>query len=141
MNVSITNACNRRCEYCFQKDWYLPKKIKDGCTEMSVDTFDSILKWRGQDIDPAPRVIKILGGEPLMHSNILKILQSCCDNKFDVALISNISIEEQAFNSIFTSPYSNAIISVLANADYPDVQEQCFVQNFITLCERCPNIW
>ena len=52
MNVSITNACNRRCEYCFQRDWYLSKKANsttdESVIEMTTEEFAHLCDWAGR---------------------------------------------------------------------------------------------
>ena len=63
MNLIITNQCNRRCEYCFQKDWFLSNS-KEEIKEMDLDTIEKIFQWyKGNEL-------KVLGGEPLLYSNL-----------------------------------------------------------------------
>ena len=48
MNLSITNECNRRCEYCFQKSWYLANK-KEDIKEMSLEDISRIIDMLGDE--------------------------------------------------------------------------------------------
>lgn len=62
MNISITNLCNRRCEYCFQRGWYLSNKAYHdrSVNEMNINVFKDIIRWVGSQSN-----ISIMGGEPL----------------------------------------------------------------------------
>lgn len=137
MNVSITNACNRRCKYCFQKDWYLSKKAgcngpDDTVLEMSVEEFEHLCKWSGN-----LKTLKLLGGEPLLHSDIISILEVARVYCKDIVLISNISVDPFIFNDIYLSikKDSSPVKSVLINTDYPESQRQVFLENFSKLCQ------
>ena len=123
MNISITNLCNRRCEYCFQRSWYLSKKaIADSTThEMSVDTIKDLIKW-GENT-----IIKLLGGEPLLHSRIFDILQCFRNAQKQVCLISNISVDSTIVQNL--TQYTDICKSVLCNTDYPDSQRDVFHDN------------
>ena len=136
MNISITNACNRRCAYCFQKDWYLSKKANnahdDSVIEMSVEDFDRLCVWGNR-----AKVFKLLGGEPLLHSQIDKLLEVAFQRKREIVFISNISVDEEVFDKV--APYfydeSSCVRSFLINTDYPSSQEEIFKRNLRKLCE------
>ena len=74
VNLSITNACNRRCAYCFQKDWYLSKKTNaftdESVREMPLEEFEKLCTWVGK----RNKTLKLLGGEPLLYSKLPELL-------------------------------------------------------------------
>ena len=76
MNLCLTNVCNRRCEYCFQKEWFLANS-KSEIKEMSLENVEKIFTWLKDDKD----TLKILGGEPLLYSKL--------DDFFELALKFN----------------------------------------------------
>ena len=123
MNVSITNECNRRCEYCFQKSWYLANN-KNDIKEMSVDTFKELLSW--SESEPG---FNILGGEPLLHSNIDEILISARDASRYISIISNLIIPHEKILHLVNNYSRKPIYNWLANTDYLDTQEQIFLKN------------
>lgn len=92
MNISITNLCNRRCEYCFQRGWYLSNKAYHdrSVNEMNINVFKDIIRWVGSQSN-----ISIMGGEPLMHSQIHEIMNYCATLPNDILWISNISIPHE----------------------------------------------
>lgn len=124
MNLSITNLCNRRCDYCFQKTWYLSKKAyaDDSVKEISLDEFDKFLDWLGEK----NREVKLMGGEPLLHSKIDELLSIADKKDKGVVLISNISVDPEIMDKVLE--HKN-IISFLVNTDYPDSQKEVFFQN------------
>lgn len=127
MNVSITNECNRRCEYCFQKSWYLAKD-KDHIKEMSVDTFKEILTWCNSDYG-----FNILGGEPLLHSNINDILIAARDASKYIVLITNLIVPYEKISYIVDNFTNKPIFNWLLNTDYFDTQEKVFLKNISIL--------
>lgn len=124
MNLCITNVCNRRCEYCFQKNWFLANS-KEEIQEMSLDTVNDILNWfQGEHF-------KLLGGEPLLYSKIIELLDMIKDKEKTITMISNISINPEKFKNIINNYCVNTpITSWLINTDYPKHQEDIFISNF-----------
>lgn len=126
MNISITNLCNRRCDYCFQKTWYLSKKthVEDSTKEMSVEDFSNLLTWSNV------LHIKLMGGEPLLHSKIKQLIAITYNQGKDVTLISNISVDHTIIQDLLSDKTSDCIKNFLINSDYPQSQRDIFEQNF-----------
>lgn len=78
MNLIITSGCNKKCTFCFAKE-------KDALPDM---TFEQIKKNIGK-INSDTR-IKILGGEPTTHPQIIEILDELKKLDNSVTLISNM---------------------------------------------------
>ena len=76
--VEITNKCNLSCSFC-SKDT-LPKK------EMTVEEFRLVIKKIKKYTDSIYLHVK---GEPLLHSNLDKILDICNDNDIKVSITTN----------------------------------------------------
>ena len=128
MNLSLTNECNRRCNYCFQKNWYLADN-KEDIKEMSLDTVERILDMMGEE----EKVIKILGGEPLLYSKLEDFFELCIKKNKNVSVISNISIEHEKLKYILEKYYGteNSVIQGwLINCDFSSSQESLFLKNF-----------
>jgi hypothetical protein len=93
---------------------------------MDLDTVERILQW--YDLTH----FNLLGGEPLLYSNLdgfFKLLEKY--NK-SVTLISNISIDTNKFKDFLCKYGKNEklVSSWLINTDYPQHQEQLFLTNF-----------
>ena len=137
MNISVTNACNRRCEYCFQKDWYLAKiTFKDSqnsdVVEMSTEEFGQLCKWSSN-----MPVLKLMGGEPLLHSELFTLIDIAKDHNKELTFISNISIATEKFAEFCKkiSEEGSPVRSFLVNSDYPKAQKETFISNFEQLCK------
>ena len=135
MNVSVTNACNRRCAYCFQKDWYLSKKANsttdESVREMPIDEFRRLCEWAAPQ-----RVVKLMGGEPLLHSDVPGLIKAAGDAGKHVTFISNISVEAERFDPVIElcRAEDSNVKSFLINTDYPASQEAVFKENLTKLC-------
>lgn len=126
MNLSITNECNRRCEYCFQKEWYLSSN-SNSVKEMSLETVEQIIKMMTDDI----KHLKLLGGEPLLHSNLFDILDVIKFYGKTATMISNITVEKEKLERIMID-YDDVVTSWLINTDFPNSHREQFLDN-ITL--------
>lgn len=137
MNISITNACNRRCAYCFQKDWYLSKKANkftdESVVEMPPNEFEALCSW-GESL----QTFKLMGGEPLLYSSLPEILEIAKRHEKWITFISNISVEESVLESIskHLDGEKECVKSFLINTDYPASQEKTFKKNLEFLCEK-----
>lgn len=123
MNLSITNECNRRCEYCFQKTWYLSNK-KEDIKEMSLETIENILNM----MDEKEEHFKIMGGEPLLYSKLFDLLELAKSKKKTITIISNITAETSIIERIIND-YSDVVKGWLINSDYPESHESLFTTN------------
>lgn len=76
--IFITNRCNLNCEHCFDR------ANVHGLEEMSFDYIKTI-------IDSNPQVDKydIMGGEPLLHSEIDKIFKYLAEKNKKIGLYTN----------------------------------------------------
>lgn len=130
MNLCITNVCNRRCEYCFQKEWFLANS-KEEIQEMSLKDVEAILKWFNY------KHFKILGGEPLLYSDLDSFFELIEKYNKQISIISNISIDHDKFKYI-VDKYENKkfIDGWLVNTDYPKYQEEFFLKNIKYLIEK-----
>lgn len=133
MNISITNECNRRCQYCFQRDWYLPQKVNDKSLvkEMTVEQFEQVILWYMKSYTIRHDDIRLLGGEPLLHSNLDALIDVLRSWHLPFAFISNISVD-----TAIVDRYKDCdlLTDWLINADYTNSQRDLFIHNFKLLC-------
>jgi len=127
MNISITNECNRRCEFCFQKEWYLSND-KIPKREMTLENIDKILKWA-----PKMKNIKVFGGEPLLYSDLQGLFDVFNENNKSIGFLTNFNVSSDKID-IFLKNLS-IISGMLINCDYNDSQKKQFEENV----SRIPN--
>lgn len=77
LRIAITNQCNLSCFYCHNEGQPICNKKQF----ISMDYIKSMIEWF-KDNDVYIEVINITGGEPLLHPNLLEIIDECklvCD--------------------------------------------------------------
>ncbi len=78
----LTEGCNLKCRHC----WIEPKYTKDSSPELSLELFESIIQ---QAIPLGLNRVKLTGGEPLLHSEILGIIDFIREQKLGLWLETN----------------------------------------------------
>jgi len=81
IRVSLTNYCNRNCEYCFSKG-----KVSSKKDEMSMDDFEFTLKFCEKN---EIREIILFGGEPTSHTHFKEIIEILQRRGFFYLLLTN----------------------------------------------------
>ncbi len=115
MNISITSRCNRECSFCFQKDWYRNKY-----EDMTLQNVISILEWANI------KKIGILGGEPLLHPNIIEILQECKKRNITIKFMTNLIAKTDTIKTIIEK---GLVGFWLINGHYTKEQRDIFLNN------------
>ena len=81
-NILLTNICNQSCDYCFAKNemkWAAKKEMSFADLQKIVD----FLKKYGRN------EIKLMGGEPTLHSRFKEIIDFILDSGFKIYLFTN----------------------------------------------------
>jgi radical SAM protein with 4Fe4S-binding SPASM domain len=82
LQIELTNACNHRCEYCYNYD----RLKKDYFTRELVDKVLDIFEDRVFEIT-------LTGGEPLLNKSVLFYILEKCENKnIDTYLNTNLTL-------------------------------------------------
>jgi GTP 3',8-cyclase len=86
LRISVTDRCNFRCSFCMPKErpyQFLPKT--------QILTFEEIVRIAGLFIELGARKIRLTGGEPLLRSEIDKLIRALAelDGLEDLALTTN----------------------------------------------------
>jgi radical SAM protein with 4Fe4S-binding SPASM domain len=98
-NIEITNYCNLKCKYCFRTKSNI--KLK----HMSFDNFKQIL-----ELLPHSYRINLVGlGEPLLHPEIIKIIEYAKKIKRRVSLVTNASLLSKKMTEQLISTGLNSI--------------------------------
>lgn len=124
MNISVTNRCSRRCEYCFQKEWFLEGNGR-GVQEMSIEMFQQILELMH------PSDFNLMGGEPLLYSHLDEFLSICKKLEKKVCMFSNIIAPFLTMVKVVDN--YPCVDSWLINTDFTPAQEDVFFKNLFYL--------
>ena len=90
MSVAITNACNQKCEWCFEGDWTKQKPSQF----ISMENFDKLLRWRDWSTGRIP-ILALYGGEPTLHPQLSEIVDMirAYKPKIIIKLYTNLACE------------------------------------------------
>ncbi len=109
-NLLINNYCNLQCEFCFAKNNNKNKK------EISINNFKKYL-----EILQLNKInkLKLLGGEPTIHSNFEKIVKIALENNFYIEIFTNL-VKNNAFlkNEVFLKNRKRIFLSINISTNY-----------------------
>jgi len=81
LQIFITGRCNLNCRGCFAR-----KAMKNNCGDISLEEYkEVVLKF----LEKGGKQINILGGEPLLHPELRKILDVNRENKIKTTIYTN----------------------------------------------------
>ena len=120
MNILITENCNRNCQFCFAKERVSKSKFdsvhSDAKTDdsdfryMSMERLESIMDM----LEKAGEMqLRLLGGEPTLHPEFLKIVETAVSRGFGIQLFSNLIMSPETVDQLASYPPEK--INILAN--------------------------
>lgn len=107
LGVIFTNACNRRCAYCFREHGYPRARF------MSPADFEAMRAWA---VANEVKSFKLAGGEPTQHPDFLAMTESLhelIDERAHFHIISNLLCDASKLAAFRRA-------CVLVNTDSPD---------------------
>lgn len=81
MNIILTTNCNLDCSYCFARSL----RTAQAPGEMSMDELDTLI----HTLDPARDPVRLMGGEPTLHSQYRTILKTLKRRGFKITVFTN----------------------------------------------------
>lgn len=84
IHVMVTNRCNRRCPFCFDENRKFGKDI----------TKENFIKIMDKAKENNIREVCILGGEPLLHPDIVWLCKTCKEYGFKTVMTTNYAKPE-----------------------------------------------
>lgn len=113
-NLYLTNLCNRRCNYCYAQDWIT--QDEGNCQHMSLDNLDKVIHWLKSS---RITTVQLIGGEPMLHPNILDVVRKLLKNSIVVhTVLTNGLGDNELYKSIINIDTKNEI-KWLVNVDHP----------------------
>lgn len=81
MNIIMTTNCSLDCSYCFARSL----RTAQAPVEMSMDELDTLINT----LDPARDPVRLMGGEPTLHSQYRMILRRLKRRGFQITVFTN----------------------------------------------------
>jgi len=129
-NILLTQICNGKCPYCFAAQYFKKESLVG--REMSIDNYSKILDFIYK-YNPKTR-IKLLGGEPTLHSRFREILDMTIKKGFDnISIFSNGIFSPEAVLSL--QKYSDKI-TIVWNINPPEVYNAQLNNHIINNIEK-----
>lgn len=123
--IEITNRCNLNCSFC--------RPHQRSLEEMSVEQFSFILE---QLQDLTKHLYLHVKGEPLLHSQLDKILSLCQEYGFAVNLTTNGTLLLPRQELLLQSPALRQVnISVHSFPEQSSKQQEDYLTNILTFAE------
>lgn len=88
-NLILTTDCQRKCSYCFAKD-------SNVVTSFSWQNFLAAEKF----INTGPKIVNLMGGEPTLHPDFIKILKHLISNDYTVQVFTNGMLSDQLLEEL-----------------------------------------
>jgi len=109
-NILLTNICNLKCDYCFATENITPKSRKN--IEIPISIFLLYLKHVSYTHE---KRVRLLWWEPLLHSQIDKILLLSAKGGFDILIFSNLSMDQKIVKKAFSLVPERYMSKILVN--------------------------
>ncbi len=110
MNILITNACARRCPFCFARSKIGQAEEGGSARHMSLAQMDGLMDFLERSGD---KKLRLLGGEPTMHPQLEAIVTRALERGFHVHLFSNCMMPARVADFLARIPQER--LSLLAN--------------------------
>jgi MoaA/NifB/PqqE/SkfB family radical SAM enzyme len=130
-NLSITNACNKRCVYCFAND----TRDEFGKTYLDQATYEKALDYLERS---GIRQARLLGGEPTLHPQFISFIETALNRNFDIMLFSNGLISKTVLEYLVSLPQNR--LSILLNTIHPTENNQAGMKKQHKVMEKLGNV-
>jgi len=132
MNLLLTERCNKNCSFCL-----IPGRRNSDSTM----SFQDYLHCLDIAVASAERTITLLGGEPTLHPDFAKMVESACQRGLSIILLTNLLCQDVMISRLHHWSSNNVIEEFLVNADFPDTYSPSSYARFSSNLARvsaCP---
>jgi MoaA/NifB/PqqE/SkfB family radical SAM enzyme len=91
-NVILTTNCQRKCAYCFAQE------DRNANMSFTFDNFKRVVSF----IATGPKLINLLGGEPTLNKDFVRMLEHVIINDFLTQVFTNGMIPDKVLNNILS---------------------------------------
>lgn len=131
-NLYLTNLCAGRCPYCCLKEW--TTSDSSAAQHMSLNDLDKVIKWlRESNIG----FVQLIGGEPLMHPDIIEIIRRLQAGRLLVrTILSNGLADNALVKQISDMVQCNWLVNVNHPSSYTSEEWETINENLDLLMWR-----
>ncbi|MBS7637318.1 radical SAM protein [Candidatus Bathyarchaeota archaeon] len=106
--------CNRACPFCFLNDWI--KRDEAEARHMSYKDLRTVIRWLR---DSGIERVKLAGGEPMLHPNLLDFAKELVKNRIVIdAILTNGLGETDLYRELVRLTGTNWLVNVTSPETY-----------------------
>jgi len=124
MNILLTDKCSNTCPYCFAK-----QKLEEDSklNQMPLENYKKVLDFLRIS---KSRLVKLLGGEPMLHSQIAEFINIVSgDDDFDAIVVFSGGIFDRSLAYLLANEKINVVLNTNHPSDYKDGKWDIFIKN------------
>ena len=124
MNILLTDKCSNDCPYCFAKE---KLEADRRLNQMPLENYLKVLDFLRRS---RSRHVKLLGGEPMLHSEIARIIETAVtSDDFDSVTVFTGGIFDRALVELLVHEKINIVVNTNHPSDYRGNKWETFMRN------------
>lgn len=124
MNILLTDKCSNSCPYCFAKE---KLEADSRLNQMPLENYRKALDFLRKSRN---RSVKLLGGEPMLHSDIREIINMTVDDDdFESVVIFSGGIFDKSLVHLLAHEKIHVVLNTNHPSDYKDGKWEIFMKN------------
>ncbi|MGQ9680483.1 MAG: radical SAM protein [Candidatus Bathyarchaeia archaeon] len=136
INLFITNLCNRRCPFCYLNDWIANNE--SNAHHMSLKSLDALTLWLKKS---KINKVKLAGGEPMLHPNLLDLIHKLMRNHIGIdAILTNGLGETELYEKVADLTKTNWLVNVTSPQSYVEDEWKLLNNNLEILKWKNENV-
>lgn len=130
-NLSITNRCNRHCDYCFAKDPLRANRANAPDAHMTLAVYERALDFL---MHSGVREVRLLGGEPTLHPQFLPFVDRALERGLRLLVFTGGLVGAKVLERLESIEPNR--LSVLVNVVSPDTENAPLLKRQTVLYRR-----
>lgn len=130
-NLSITNRCNRQCDYCFAREPLQGKRADAPTAHMSLAVYERSLDFLARS---GTQEVRLLGGEPTLHPQFLQFVDRALARGLRLLIFTGGLVGAKILQRLEDLDPNQ--VSVLVNVVPPEAENAALLKRQVALYRR-----
>ncbi len=129
VNLFITEFCNRKCPFCYLNNWI----TGEGKTAkyMTLEDIKTVIKWLKRS---GIKKVKLAGGEPMLHTQLLDIVKELVNNQIIIeGILTNGLGATNLYQEVAKLSGTHWLVNVSPQDTYPKEDWNLLNKNLETM--------
>jgi len=125
VNLFITNLCNRKCPFCYLSDWVTNNQ--SAANHMNINAIRIVIRWLKRS---RIEKVKLAGGEPMLHPNLIEIVNELVKNNIIVdGILTNGLGKSELYKEVADITGSNWLVNITKPNTYTNNEWKLLNEN------------